>query len=297
MLEGKLAGKVFSVVNMKGGVGKTSTVIGLSETLATNTSDAVLVIDVDTQANASYCLAGDTVLKELVSEDKTIDEFFYRRLVGGDNCTIEPYIRGQVSHLSHRNRQLNISLLASSPYLRVTEREIIYELTKKHLSMQAIEGRTVSILSPIIQQLRQQYTYIIFDCAPGISAFTTAAMLTSDFVIIPTIPDFLSTLGLVAFCASILKEAQFKKPSLSAHVLIARKNNTNHHKEYHDVVREKANLSTSTFCLLNTVIPESVQIPQALNMINYEHPTYTRKYTQQLAGIFSELAKEIRGIK
>jgi chromosome partitioning protein len=292
-----LAGKVFSVVNMKGGVGKTSTVIGLSETLATNASDSLLVIDVDTQANASYCLAGDAILKELVSADRTIDEFFHRRLVAGETCQIEPYIRRQVSHLSHQNRQLDISLLASSPYLRVTEREIIYELTKKNLSMQAIEGRTVSILSPIIEHFRQQYSYIIFDCAPGISAFTTAAMLVSDSIIIPTIPDFLSTLGLMAFSASILKEAQAKKPRLTAYVLITRKNNTIHHREHHALIVEHANQPRTRFRMLNAVIPESTRIPQALSTINFDHPTYTQKYVQPLATIFSELATEIRGIE
>lgn len=292
-----MACKVMSVVNMKGGVGKTSTVVGLSETLATDSKDSVLVIDVDTQANASYCLAGETIFRELVSDNRTVDAFFNKRLVDNSICSIEPYIRKQVSHLSHQNRQLNISLLASSPYLRVTEREIIYELTRRNLSMEAIEGRTIKILSPAIELLRKQYSYIIFDCAPGISAFTTAAISISDFIIIPTIPDFMSTLGLAAFVESILKETRHRNQDASAHVLITRKNKTKHHKEHHDLIRGKASEPDSVFGIFDTVIPESAIIPEALRSVDGSHPTYTQKYADPIGSIFSELAKEIRGIK
>lgn len=299
-----MACKVISVVNMKGGVGKTSTVVGLSETLATDPKDSVLVIDVDTQANASYCLAGETIFRELVSDNRTVDAFFNKRLVDNCVCSIEPYIRKQVSHLSHQNRQLNISLLASSPYLRVTEREIIYELTRRNLSMEAIEGRTIKILSPAIELLRKQYSYIIFDCAPGISAFTTAAISISDFIIIPTIPDFMSTLGLAAFVESILKESRHNNrdssgvsKTISAHVLITRKNKTKHHKEHHDLIRGKASEPDSVFGIFDTVIPESAIIPEALRSVDGTHPTYTQKYADPIGNIFSELAIEIRGIK
>ncbi len=282
---------------MKGGVGKTSTVIGLGETLATNPSDSVLVVDVDTQANASYCLAGEEIFKELVRDERTIDAFLHRRLVDGDNCEIERFIRKHVSHLSHQNRHLDISLLASSPDLRVTEREIIFYLTKRNLSMEAIEGKTIGILAPAIELFRQQYTYVIFDCAPGISAFTTAAISVSDIIIIPTIPDFLSTLGLAAFARSILKERRHNRSNSAAYVLITRKNKTKHHKEHHDLIKGRAGGPDSVFGIFDTVIPESAIIPQALRSVNDAHPTYTQKYADPIGNIFSGLAKEIRGIK
>ncbi|MBJ7544017.1 ParA family protein, partial [Rhodomicrobium udaipurense] len=134
---------------------------------------------------------------------------------------------------------------------------------------------------------------IIFDCAPGISAFTTAAMMISDHIVVPTIPDFLSTLGVAAFTASILKEIRQKRPELSANVLIARKNNTRHHAQYHNIIIDKAKLSSGTFGVFDTVIPESTAMAQAMNLID---GTYTQKYSK-LSDVLSNLAAEIRGLK
>ena len=66
--------RVIAVVNMKGGVGKTSTVVSLADALGTATETAVLVVDVDTQASASYCLVGDRI-REIIGEGRTIDTF------------------------------------------------------------------------------------------------------------------------------------------------------------------------------------------------------------------------------
>lgn len=286
-------GKVISVVNMKGGVGKTTTVVSLSETLSAIDQKPVLVADVDAQASASFCLAGDQVLAEQIRTNRTADAYFESALVNGPRRKLDELIRGQVSDVTHLGENLDLSLLASSPQLRVTEREIIYTLTAKKFSLAGIEGQTKRLLNDDVGALRSKYKYILFDGAPGISAFTQAAVDISDLVIVPTIPDFLSFYGLAAFINRVIGPGRTDHAQLP-HVLITRRKQTRQHAEYEDKIRELASNRDSGFRVFDTVIPEMAALAAGIEMVG-EYPRYTQKYTGRVSMLLSSLAVEVKG--
>jgi chromosome partitioning protein len=111
-----LNGKVIAVANMKGGVGKTATVVGVAEAFAAK-GKSVLVIDLDAQANASICIAGDATLSELMRSQRTIDGFINEFTRNGWSTSFDTYIRNDVSNVSHRDKVLNLALLEQIPVM------------------------------------------------------------------------------------------------------------------------------------------------------------------------------------
>ena len=194
--------RVIAVVNMKGGVGKTSTVVSLADALGTATDQAVLVIDVDTQASASYSLVGDRI-RDIISKGRTIDTYLRETLLEGKTPAFSDHITRMVSNTKARNKAANISLLASSTDLRVSEREILRHLTNSGETLDGVEMRIKNTLQRQLSSLNGEFGYVIIDCAPGISPFTARRLALADLVIVPTIPDFLSNLGLESFLANI----------------------------------------------------------------------------------------------
>lgn len=291
-----MSGHIIAIVNMKGGVGKTSTVVSLSEALAADAHDRVLVIDLDAQANASYSLAGDDLLAELIESGRTIDAYFEDVLINNKKKNIQEYIRKNISDVTHSGKQLNISLLPSSPQLRTVEREIIYIMTERKMSLRGIEGQVLKLFSGLLPDLQKQYRYIIFDCGPGISAFTEVAIKLANLVIVPSIPDFLSNLGLNAFCKSVWNSAQIDqeaRPRLP-HVLACRKRDTPHQNVVYEAMRNEAEASDAGFAMFETVIPETIFMPLALEQVG-KSPTFSIKYAHPLRQRLQALVAEVKG--
>ena len=290
-----VAARVITVVNMKGGVGKTTTVIALAEALAAHNGARVLVIDLDAQASASYSIVGDQILTELIRNNRTIDAYFSACLIHNQPIPIMDLVHQNASSITHRSETpLPISLLASSVNLRLTERAIVYHLTEDGCGMNAIEREATRQMSTDISSMSDDFDYLIFDCAPGISAFTAAAVSLADLVIVPTIPDFLSTYGMQSFVRRVFPEFVAGGDSRhKPHVLISRKRSAKEHHAYHSLLRQYAEKKESEFRLFRAFIPDHPALPAA---VGKHHKTYSQKYPSQLAACFEALANEVKTV-
>lgn len=291
-------GRFIAVANMKGGVGKTTTVVSLAETLAADDPHAsVLVVDLDPQASASVCIAGDQELSDLIDDDRTLEAFLDTRLIKMEKADLTANIRSRISKVTHQNEQLDLSLLPCGPHLRLVEKELLYALAGRDMAINAIDGKIRDIFSKDFTALKKIYDYIIFDCAPGISPVTEAAIRAADLVIVPTIPDLLSVYGLNAFHGSIWgqKSGASHKPKLAPHILVSRLQNTRQHTQVMEKIVQGVQNKGSAYRLLERHVPQSAGLADALMKPGIL--TFTQKYTSPIiAQTLTPLALEIKGL-
>lgn len=292
-----MTGRSIAVANMKGGVGKTTTVVMLAEGLAA-TGASVLVVDLDPQASASVSLAGEQLLTDLIRRGRTLDAFLALRVIRREKTELGSRIREGISLSTHAGHPLTLSLLPSGPFLRLVEREIVHELTLVNYTMSAIEGQLWRLFRDELAPMTGHYDYVIFDCAPGISPMTEIAVRACDLVLVTSIPDFLSTFGLAAFFQTFwgkVTRSTLPTPRRRPHVLATRvQRTTKQHRATLDRLAAEAE-ATGSFRLLRTTVPQSASLAAAL-MPREPVPTFTFKYGAMLPTVILPLIAEIEEI-
>jgi chromosome partitioning protein len=288
-----LSAKIIAIANMKGGVGKTATVVSLAEALAAS-GYRTLVIDLDAQANASICIAGDSLLAALIARKATIEGFLADHLLGRKTIAFADCVRNNVSNVTHLNRQLTISLLPSSPELRHFEQRIIHDLTQRKMSWSDITNGLSALMSGQLATVRRNFDFILIDCAPGISVLTEVSIRLADLVIIPTIADFLSTFGLQTFCATLSDRGLTERvrKSRRPRVLITRRRQVRIHTQTVEKLRNEATAQEPAFDVFRTEIPEAVAIADALSQI-HRFPIFSQKWGPVVVPLLSDLVREI----
>jgi chromosome partitioning protein len=195
-------GRVLSAINLKGGVGKTTLVLALAETISNfvlkvdgqTRVPRVLAIDLDPQTNLSWAIAPQGLVDQKYSEHKTIYHFF-KNVIDKDkelgSLSLSPYIiQGQ----SNVSRMKGPDLVLSAPDLGQLDEDLLERFERG--SPPAADLRIALWKAFQNDRLTEKYDFIFIDCPPSLSVYTTNAIIASDFYFVPVIPEKLSTLGL-----------------------------------------------------------------------------------------------------
>ncbi|MBH0120314.1 ParA family protein [Rhodococcus sp. CX] len=182
---------VISMINLKGGVGKTTTTVALAEILAGELGKSVLVIDLDPQTNATTMLLGEKAWHAANEKGHTIATLFKDSLRPEEKPAEFDLVGTLHTQVSPVASVKKLDLLPSS-----------LDLIDVQDRLAAVPGgryytdRPVDLLYKATRKLLPEYDYVLIDCPPNLGIITLNGLRMSNAYIIPTKPDILSTYGI-----------------------------------------------------------------------------------------------------
>lgn len=188
--------KVVSVMNYKGGVGKTTTTANLAAELAWRGKD-VLIIDLDPQASLTFSFIKPEEWQDDFSTSKTIKNWF-DSFSDSSSVDLNDLIFTPNNVLKKLKGKGQLDMIASHLGLINVDLELATELGGATLQQSKRNFLKVHRrLSNGIQQIdSDDYDLILIDCPPNFNIVTKTAIVASDNILIPAKPDYLSTLGI-----------------------------------------------------------------------------------------------------
>ena len=221
-------GRIIAVANQKGGVGKTTTSINLAACLAEK-GKKVLAVDMDPQGNLTSGLGVDK---------DSVEKSIYELIIG--EVDIKEVINKEVLE--------NLDIIPTSIDLSAAEIELIGVDDKEY------------ILRNAINQVKDQYDFVIIDCPPSLSMLTINAMTTADSVIVPIQCEYYALEGLsqLIHTVELVKDRLNSKLEIEGVVFTMYDARTNLSLQVVENVKD--NLQQNIY---KTIIPRNIRLAEA----------------------------------
>lgn len=248
---------VVSMINLKGGVGKTTTTCAFAEMLAVQYRKRVLVVDLDPQTNLTTILIGDQEWNERNSKGRTLAQLFADALDEDRSkhlFDIDQAIVHNASPIYEVRASGNLDLLPSSlDLIRVQDRLATMPVGRYY------SRSPVEILSTAIKQHIDEYDWVVIDCPPNLGIITLNGLRISQGYVIPTIPDVLSTYGIPQIEGRVEEFAEeINEPIAPLGIVISK------YREQAAIHRNTVEtLRNGPIDVFDTLIPEAAPIAQS----------------------------------
>lgn len=252
-------GRIIAIANQKGGVGKTTTSINLSASLAAK-GKKVLMIDTDPQGNATSGYGVDK---------NDLDDTIYELILG--ECSVQDCIIKEVIP--------NVSILPANVNLAAAEIELIGIEKKEY------------ILKNEIDWVKDSYDFIIIDCPPSLNILTINAMTTADTVLVPIQCEYYALEGLSQLIHTINLVKERLNPDLEMEGVVFTMYDSRTNLSSQVVENVKDHLKQRVF---STMIPRNIRLAEAPS---YGMPIHMYDSKSAGAEAYMQLANEIIGRK
>ena len=244
---------VISTINLKGGVGKTTTTVAVAEMMSAEFSKKVLVIDLDPQTNATTMLIGEEKWRELNDEENTLAQLFKDALEPDNKkFDINKAIQRKVSNVADVR---TLDLLPSSLDLIDVQDKLATMSSGRFYA-----ENPVDILRRATKPIIDDYDVVLIDCPPNLGIITLNGLRISDGYIIPAIPDVLSTYGIPQIISRIKQFSETIAEPIDAYGIVISKYRAQS-TVHQNVLKSMKHHSDAP--IFDTLIPENNQIAGA----------------------------------
>lgn len=191
--------QVVSMINWKGGVGKTTLTLHLAAGLAGRHSKRVLLIDLDAQCNLSFLAIGASAYITHAYDNSgptlknIFDGYFSREPADAEDVILQRRVRARAGRIYTR-----VGIILSHQELTLLDMKLAREKRsgQDHREETRYEIEKLSVIQAIVEAVEDDYDYVLLDCPPNVNLVTQNAFFASDYYVVPAIPDFLSTVGI-----------------------------------------------------------------------------------------------------